>query len=432
MEGTTGTVPPTPLPDAIAGGMQRLSTYADVDEALRSPLLLQVAHPRAAKLARGTRVDFPLAGAVQSLDGPAHLERRRAYAPVLRRALLATYEFEHLVPTLRRHLKQLSALAAHAEVRADLVPLMRSAALAVTAAIIGLDDTDDPAREQLLLDLSERLTEGGGVYWLSGDHDRVTLAALDARAQFMEVFGAPAVDRRRQAVDPLGPVGSPAEMPHDIISALVRGAGLDPSHELELVNELTFFVVASFNTPTKLVPHVVIELDGWASSHQGERDRLHDPVFVYAATQEALRLHVAAPILLRKASETVTLRSGTRISEGALIALDLGAANRDTRAFGHDADQFVPGRRHAPGVQPYGMAFGSGPHKCIGAPLTVAPDSPADVHAPAGIMVRFLLEFAAVGMRLDQDDPPRRRTDTVRDEYATCPVVFEALPAMAR
>jgi cytochrome P450 len=417
-------VRPTSLPDSIAGGMVRLSTYADVDEALRSPLLEQVSHPRAEQLASGTRVDFPLTGSLQSLDGPEHLARRRAYAPLFRRAMLATYEFDHLVPTLRKHLTELRTATATSEVAADIVPLMRSAALSVTATVIGLDETSDPSRERALLEISERLSEGGGVYWLSDHHVSVTASAIEARGRFMTEFGQPAIERRRRTSE----ARAQGHSAPDIISVLLQGAtGLDVTQQLQLINELTFFVVASFNTPTKLVPHVVIELEQWSQSSANQRSQLQDPQFVYAATQEALRLHVAAPILLRKPATTVQLRSGTTLEQGSVVALDLGAANRDPRAFGTNAERFEPGRSHAPGIPAHGLAFGSGPHKCIGAPLTVWPDPPTEAHSAVGIMVRLLLEFAAAEMRLDPRHPPRRRTDTIRDEYATCPVVFEAL-----
>jgi cytochrome P450 len=418
----------TALPESIAGDMLRLSTYAEVDEALRSPLLEQASHPRAELLGGSTRVDFPLKGSLQSLDGQEHLDRRRAYAALFRRAALAGYEQDHLIPALQSRLAALRTATSTSEIEADIVPLMRSAALAVTATIIGLDGTDDASREQALLDISERLSEGGGVYWLTGDHERVTTAAVEAREHFMADFGQPALDKRRRAMEAMAHQEPPSNSSNDIISMVLGGAaGIDVMRGLDVVNELTFFVAASFNTPTKLVPHVVVELDAWAHTHPNERHLLGDPVFVYAATQEALRLHVAAPILLRKPAATLTLRSGVTLEQGSIVALDLGAANRDPEAFGTNSDRFEPGRHHASGVPAYGLAFGSGQHKCIGAPLTISPEAPKDAGSAVGIMVRLLLEFEAAGMRLDPSNPPRRRTDTIRDEYATCPVIFDRL-----
>ncbi len=416
------------LPDAVAAGMPRLSSYADVDSALRSPLMLQVEHPRAAGLATGVRVDFPLAGSLQSLDGASHLLRRRAYAPLFRRAELALAEADYLVPALRRSLAGIRRSDTRGvPVPADLIPLMRSAALAVTVAMIGIDGADDPEGEAELLEISERLAEGGGVYWLNENHQRVITATVDARTRFMNRFGRPSVERRRHIAQDQA-ANLPAKRERgDLISVMLATGGVDLADELQLVNELTFFVVASFNTPTKLVPHVVVELDRWVLDHPAERGRLQDPTFVHMAAQEALRLHVAAPILLRRAADTVTLRSGRTVAAGTVVALDLGAANRDEAVFGEKTEEFRPGRTHAPNIPAYGLAFGSGQHKCIGWPLTIAPDAPIDDASPAGMMVRFILEFAAAGMRLDPTNPPRIRTDTVRDEFATCPVLFDSL-----
>lgn len=74
---------------------------------------------------------------------------------------------------------------------------------------------------------------------------------------------------------------------------------------------------------------------------------------------EVLRL--ASPV--RATVRTVVgprVVGGTAVPDGATLLLLLGSANRDERVFGPDPDAFLPGRvgQH--------VAFGGGPHRCLG------------------------------------------------------------------
>ena len=89
-----------------------------------------------------------------------------------------------------------------------------------------------------------------------------------------------------------------------------------------------------------------------------------DASYRAACVQESLRFESPVQMIRRRAEADVVV-GGTRIRHGDFVWLMLGAANRDPRAF-EDSDQFRPGRagrKH--------LAFGHGPHYCLGASLSV-------------------------------------------------------------
>lgn len=79
--------------------------------------------------------------------------------------------------------------------------------------------------------------------------------------------------------------------------------------------------------------------------------------------EEVLRLESPVQGLFRVAGRTFDLH-GVTIPEGAMIHLRYGAANRDERQFGCPAELDLARRNAATHV-----AFGSGPHHCVGATL---------------------------------------------------------------
>ena len=79
--------------------------------------------------------------------------------------------------------------------------------------------------------------------------------------------------------------------------------------------------------------------------------------------EEVLRLESPVQCLTRRAAKDVEL-SGGKIAKGSVIAVRYGAANRDEREFPNPDDLDLDRKR--PGSH---LAFGSGAHHCLGAPL---------------------------------------------------------------
>jgi cytochrome P450 len=97
---------------------------------------------------------------------------------------------------------------------------------------------------------------------------------------------------------------------------------------------------------------------------EGRLAALADPGEVSSAVDEIIRLQISliGEVFPRWAHEDVSL-AGAEIKTGDLVLVRLGAANRDPARF-TSPDQFMPGRDAAAH-----LAFGRGPHHCLGAAL---------------------------------------------------------------
>jgi cytochrome P450 len=87
-----------------------------------------------------------------------------------------------------------------------------------------------------------------------------------------------------------------------------------------------------------------------------------EPSLLPAAIEELLRFDSPVQLLVRRAIEDLEL-GGERVRAGEVVYVAVGAANRDPEKFA-DADRLDfarTGNRH--------LAFGQGPHYCVGAPL---------------------------------------------------------------
>jgi 4-methoxybenzoate monooxygenase (O-demethylating) len=96
--------------------------------------------------------------------------------------------------------------------------------------------------------------------------------------------------------------------------------------------------------------------DQWALVHE-------DPSKAKFVLDEILRYESPVQTFFRTSTRAVDI-AGVTIPEGAKVLLFLGAANRDPRRWGPDADRLDISRRAAGHV-----AFGFGIHQCVGQPL---------------------------------------------------------------
>jgi 4-methoxybenzoate monooxygenase (O-demethylating) len=100
------------------------------------------------------------------------------------------------------------------------------------------------------------------------------------------------------------------------------------------------------------------------TAHPGQWARLREkPSLARFAFDEALRYESPVQTFFRTTTREAEV-SGIRIPEGEKVLLFLGAANRDPRRWGPDADQMDITRKAAGHV-----AFGMGIHQCVGQPV---------------------------------------------------------------
>lgn len=425
----TATPSPAPMKDIepapYIAEMTQVTTYAEVDEILRSKLFVQGSH----------RESMPFFGdCLLLLDGPDHFERRRLEAPLFAKGELLHYEREVVQPAIDRVIATCRQTQdGDGLPRGDLVMMTKSMLLQMTAEVTGIDGVDTPEATELFGAYLGKLGEGATVEWSVRDHDEVIAEVLAVREDFVRDFFQPSLDRRRSLVDDLAAGRITEEqLPRDLLTLLARHH--DASWDAELpLREATLYLVAGFQTTTHAIPHVVNHLAGWLRDHPEDVGRLDDQSFLQAATYESLRLHLPAPSLLRIATQPVRLASsGRQIAEGERVALLFTPANRDVAAFGPDAAEFDPHREVTPPVKPWGLAFGGGVHTCIGRQLVTGLSRSVDAVAGSdrttdGIGVQILASLYRAGVELDPSHPPVYREVSHHDAFESFPVRFRNL-----
>jgi cytochrome P450 len=145
----------------------------------------------------------------------------------------------------------------------------------------------------------------------------------------------------------------------DLVSVLVDPARDGVLDELDMVQFVVLLLVAGNETTTNLIGNAALAL----LEHRDALERVaREPERVPALVEEALRFDAPIQVVFRTVVEDTEL-AGTRIPRGAVVAALLGSANRDERAF-PDPDRF-DALRDTRGH----LAFGFGPHFCLGAAL---------------------------------------------------------------
>ncbi|GLW64280.1 putative cytochrome P450 126 [Actinomadura rubrobrunea] len=286
---------------------------------------------------RGMRLDHDPAAAAAAAgkmlivtDGPRHAKIRRligsAFTPRMVRRLEETMRrtvAERLEQALEQEVCEFAEVAAHLPVAVicDMLGVPRADwGFLLDRTMTAFGSTEDPARA-------------------AQAHTDILLYCSDL------------VERRRK---------EPGE---DVVSAMVTGTvdGVPLTDEEIILN--CDGLISGANETTR---HASIGgLRALIDSPEQWR-RLRDrPDLLPTAVQEVLRYTSPALHVLRTATRDTEL-GGHRISAGERVAVWLPAANRDERAFERAAafDVTRAPNRH--------LAFGHGPHRCLGATLATA------------------------------------------------------------
>jgi cytochrome P450 len=147
---------------------------------------------------------------------------------------------------------------------------------------------------------------------------------------------------------------------HDLLSAMIaaRDEGRQFSED-ELVATAVLLLVAGHETTVNLIGNGTLAL----LTHPEEQRRLlEQPDLIQPAVEELLRFDSPVQAVRRVAREDVTMGEQT-IRAGQPLSVMLGAANRDPAVFA-EPDRLDIARTPNPH-----LAFSSGIHFCLGAPL---------------------------------------------------------------
>ena len=161
----------------------------------------------------------------------------------------------------------------------------------------------------------------------------------------------------------------------------------------ELLTTCVLLLTAGHETTMNLIGNGLLAL----LRHPDQMARLRsDPTLIRSAVEEMLRYDSSVQLTVRTATSDAEI-DGRAITAGDQVVALLGAANRDPEVF-PDPERFDVGRtdnRH--------LAFGAGPHFCLGAAL-------ARVEAQVA-MSRLV---GLPGLELATDEPEWRDTVTLR------------------
>ena len=418
MQSRQPTIRDMPPPPHIVG-LQHFTTFAEIDEILRSRCFRQGSHQESQAF---------FGRSLLTIDGDEHFERRRLEAPLFAKTALDYYEHTELIPLIAKTLEECSANRSDdGVVRADLCVVLRTMLARIAAATTGIDGVDTPERTDAFREYVERLGTGATVEWSTEDHDEVIQRILKVRDAFDREFFAPSVARRRALIERhrRGEIGR-EELPVDLITMLYLNWNDDWDEGLP-IREACLFLVAATQTTTHAVPHLIAHLDEWFDSHPEDRARVSDQEFIKRAAHEALRLHQPSPALLRIATEDFALSNGKKTAAGERVACLFTPANRDTSVFGADAREFNP-YREVSTVKPWGLTFGGGQHICIGRTLVTGLSARTDNdEGTDGTVVNIAGALYDAGIEIDPDDPPTYTQASHHDAYGRFPMLLTRL-----
>jgi cytochrome P450 len=211
------------------------------------------------------------------------------------------------------------------------------------AEIIGIP-AEDRARFK---SWSDQLVANLGVGFFGGlDAERVR--RQNELRDEMHAYLIPLAEERRRA---------PRE---DLLTGLVQAEheGSKLSHD-EMLQMLILLLVAGNETTTTLIGNAVLAL----LAHPEEERRVRaDRSRVAAVVEETLRWASPVQFAPRRVVRPAVLH-GVPLQADDVVLCWIGSANRDERVF-ERAEAFEPGRERSPHI-----AFGFGPHYCLGANL---------------------------------------------------------------
>jgi cytochrome P450 len=210
----------------------------------------------------------------------------------------------------------------------------------VVGAMLGIPEADLDRFKSWALDIVRLVGSGA-------PSDELAVSAQDHFAEMREYLAALVRARRRDPGD-------------DLLSAMIAAADRDRRlSEDDIFSNATFLMTAGHETATNMLSNGVISL----LRHPHELARLRgDRRLMASAAEEILRFESPVQMTSRHALDDGEF-AGRCVKAGDALQLFLGAANRDPTRFA-DPDRFDitrPDNRH--------VAFGMGPHFCLGAAL---------------------------------------------------------------
>ncbi|MEM7335270.1 MAG: cytochrome P450 [Chloroflexota bacterium] len=313
-------------------------------------------------------------------EGPEHHALRKNTARFFTPKAVKAYDemIVNYVDEMLAHFKEVGRL--------DLSDLTMKLAVRVASKVVGMTNSDIEGMRQRtavffdmpVMSKEDYRTLKGIKQFLVGQYHTFRLFWFDVR---------PAINARKQ------------ERQDDLISHLI-----DLEYKpLEILTECLLFNAAGMVTTREFISVAAYHMlknerlrnDYLAAEHKERHDILH----------EILRLEPVVGKLHRRTTSPIELEGADgeiiTIPNNALIELHIYDTNLDEEAVGNPSDIVCTHRDLSKRVQPFGMSFGDGYHRCPGAFIAI---EETDI---------FLTRFLTMpGLRIEQD-PNITRNDLI-------------------
>ena len=315
-----------------AGGFWTVAAYEDVVHVLKSPQLFSSKAMGGAMAQSQNGMGALQVRTIINTDPPEHTQIRnlvnRAFTPRM------VADMEPRIREIARELLDHAIPSGELELVGDLATPLP---VTVIAEILGVD----PDRRDDFKRWSNAVVGGIGV----SDGD-VTARQQD-REEFFGYFSE-AIEQRRQ---------KPSD---DLISSVLKAEEQDVALTPDEIASFTMLLLIAGNeTTTNLIGNAMLALTEHPDQLAAVSD---DPSLIPNMVEEALRYDSPVQFLFRTTTAETEV-GGTTIPAGNGVVPMYASANRDSARF-PDADAFDISR-NAQGH----VAFGLGPHFCLGAPL---------------------------------------------------------------
>ncbi len=326
----------SPVAQVDPGGLWAVSRYEDVMHVLKNPKIFSSEGFKLGVEPPWFGRPNPLTDSILLMDDPKQHGRLRG---LVNRAFGPT-----ALARLEPHIRAVARELTHRLLSSQTVDFVQDFALPLPANVIGtllgLDTSLHSRFKQWADDLAAiSITQPG---------DTELLAQCRRTVEEMEQYLNEVLASRRQ--DPRD------DMVSDLLQAQAEG---DAMTDKELLGFLFLLLAAGLETTVHLLGHsarLLAEHPDLLAQLRADRSLI--PQF----TEEVLRFEPPVHSVLRLCKEEVTL-GGATLPAGSVMVLLLGSAMRDER-YCDNPDRFSLGRKG-----PSNMAFGHGPHFCLGAPL---------------------------------------------------------------
>lgn len=321
-------------------GVPGLLRFHDVDAALRDPLTFSSKVGRIAPPAGVSRLD-----ALIGDDPPVHTRLRALFA----QAFTATRIAETMEPRILVIARDLVRSILDAGRDFDLVrDLAIPLPVAVIAELLGVDprDADDFKR------WSDRIVEGLRTPTMpEGPEKTQRIRAFEEALLQLEAYLARTIAEARKR---------PGD---NLISFMVQASeGTEKLGSAEALSLAKLLLIAGNETTTRLIGLMMNQL---LANRSALEEVNETPGLIAGAIEETLRIEGPIVTRLRETTRPVII-AGLSLPAGAFVECVLGSANLDPAVFSEPTKFDIRRKitRH--------LAFGTGIHQCLGAPLARA------------------------------------------------------------